>query len=586
MVAARQLFENYSVSQRVAALYHSMGLNVFPLDSYSKLSRGGFEWGKVGLSRWAMRLPFGSKAYKLLMECFDGACNVGIICGDVSGNCFVIDCESMPIFFQYAQAMKARNIPVFAQKTGRGAHIFLKGDKPVKSLKIQDKADATLYEIRSNGQYVVAALSYHPSGARYQWLSAEGALSVELPFLPEIPTVSIDSIDFLQDADGRAIALAPIRSKSAASKRRDQYLANGHNIPEGSREYTLFKMACDYRYNGTPKSQAEIELLPVGIASGLSSQEASHAIDKGYDYPQKADSAKGFSTIEKLSRFAACYQWRNKADKRVFEALIVRYKQDNFNYKDASFSASIRNISVLSGLTNKTVIRSLGRLRDEDKLIERRGENARTAAVYRFTKEAFRDIGTPVKQSFTKDYLTGVGMSQTVLDRDLKERGGLGDTGLRILRYLQAETRAKLGKPTSAAEIAKALQIAPKTVYRYLSEDKKNSQVPLLLHYKLVFKKGRGFVANEDRLAEQALAQAAGVLGKSQERKEKHDLERSIAIVSAMHKQIIARDKNHPKHHTTKPAASILMPDFSPSASDELEALVNSLVKVGGLDEL
>lgn len=563
--------KNLSIMQKSAWMLHDMALNVIPLGSMGesrKHPRGYFNWSI--LSRSPMRLNNHPGGMALLMACFDGACNVGVVCGDVSENLFVIDCEEMPIFWQYVQAMTERNIPVFAQKTARGAHIFLKGDKAVESFEVQRGDGSTLYEVRSNGLYVVVAPSYHPSGFRYQWLSAEGALS-DKPFLEEIPRVTIGQIDFLVDAAGNSKALKGRHMPSPAMRKRKQYLSTGANTPEGSRESELFKQANYSRYMGIPREQAEQQLIPIAIQSGLPAKEAYHAIDSAYGYPQKAEQQNNpAGMVQKLQAFASSYTWAKKADKRVFEALIVRYSQDGFNYKNGRFSASSRNLAELTALHRKTVEKALKRLVGLECLITREGQNAREATVFQFTEKAICCKALPLFPTGNKDNHTGSGMQQNQIDLDLKDYHGIGDTGLKILRFLQANYRQN-NEPATTAAIAQAIGVNRTTVHRHLTTDKQTGEIPALIQYRLVMKVGKGWIGFEDSTAEREMAQGLGVEGKSIERKEKHALERSLAVVSAMHKRVIHCDENHPAHKVTKGA----------KASDVLEAFSQQIAEKG-----
>jgi hypothetical protein len=615
---SRMALGNLNPIQAAALDLHDMNLNVIPCGfdaegDTRKKPRAQFQFKEVGLTRWPMRFNDDNiNELKLLMDCFAGGANVGIICGDVSENLLAIDCENGIIYHQYAKAMKERNIPLFAQQTGRGYHILLKADKPVNGKKITEgnhENGKLIYEIRGNGQYILATPSIHPSGAKYQWVNEQGQLS-DRPFLDKIPTVKLAEIDFLTDGNGRPMTLKAVKPKSVASKRRDSYLANGQNTPEGSRETRLFQTACNMRFVRIPKTQAETLLIPIALESGLSAKEVYHAIDSAYQYSQKADgSEKQYRILEILKDFIVTYQWPKKTDRRVFEALIKRYEQDNFNYKNGAFSASIRNLAELAGLHFETVRSTLLRLQNQQKLVSRVDKNGRNATVYRLNIKLICDTLRSLMQSIKRDNYIDLNMSQNPISQDLRERGGLGDTGLRILRYIQNESRQR-GKPTSAAAIAEALQIDRRTVYRYLSDGSH------LLHYGLVEKVGKGWIAHESQAAEVAIAQSLGVVGKAQKRKDKHALDRSKAIVSAMHEQIVTRDKNHPLYLKTDKSKSkaeiskfeeekqaetkanrrraaqiarnkknkVLRPDFAPLSVDSHEAMLEDFANEVGAE--
>ncbi len=66
------------------------------------------------------------------------------------------------------------------------------------------------------------------------------------------------------------------------------YRRNGHTVPEGARNKTLFTAACDYAAKGSDIETAHHELMPKAIDSGLGYTEARSTIDSAYSRPRTA----------------------------------------------------------------------------------------------------------------------------------------------------------------------------------------------------------------------------------------------------------------------------------------------------------
>ena len=92
---------------------------------------------------------------------------VGVICGPVSGNLFVLDFD---VDGAYEAALET--LPWLTEmltiKTGRGYHIYMRSDEYVGATFILKHADFEgVHHVKSANSYVVAPPSLHPSGATY-----------------------------------------------------------------------------------------------------------------------------------------------------------------------------------------------------------------------------------------------------------------------------------------------------------------------------------------------------------------------------------------------------------------------------------
>ncbi|MEO1646522.1 MAG: bifunctional DNA primase/polymerase, partial [Chloroflexota bacterium] len=105
-------------TQRTAYALYDMGLNVMPQPHSRK---GGLPWKRLQYGR----LHRDDRSYGL-RNLFAGDCNLAVMCGASSGNLFVIDCESEDSFIYHLNAMRRRSIPLWAVRTARGGHIYLR----------------------------------------------------------------------------------------------------------------------------------------------------------------------------------------------------------------------------------------------------------------------------------------------------------------------------------------------------------------------------------------------------------------------------------------------------------------------------
>jgi len=97
--------------------------------------------------------------------------NIAIICGKISNNLVVIDCDSDEKFYELAAIIcdKTGTEDIFEfttiVKTGKGFHIWLRTDESVKSQKFPQ------LDIKGEGGYVIAPPSMHPSGHIYSFVN-------------------------------------------------------------------------------------------------------------------------------------------------------------------------------------------------------------------------------------------------------------------------------------------------------------------------------------------------------------------------------------------------------------------------------
>jgi len=91
--------------------------------------------------------------------------NIGTICGTVSRNLGIFDCETESAFLKtFEQCRKSGLGETWITKTFRGFHILYLFPFPVRGVKAEDM------ELRGEGQFALLPPSQHPSGPRYVWV--------------------------------------------------------------------------------------------------------------------------------------------------------------------------------------------------------------------------------------------------------------------------------------------------------------------------------------------------------------------------------------------------------------------------------
>lgn len=429
-----------STIRQAFALYDA-GLNVFP-QPYGR--KAGYPWQRL----LYLRLSRDDANYGL-RRLFAGRCNIAIMCGKTSGNLFVIDCETQEALQTNIAALRQRNIPLWAARTRRGGHIYLRArEGEVENIHSGTLADQ---EIKGRDGYVLAPPSLHPSGARYQWMHREG----EQP-----PLVSIREIDWLRAKDGTPVYLQATRipqqreilpaqkyfakPEPLTRKTRD-YLLNGSTVPTGERNNRLFAAACDLAGNGYSQEQALQMLKSQAQASGLAQQEIHSTIQSAFSKtrsPAKR-SQDGHSVSyawQEALAFAMHCSWNGRSNhsaRTLFLALIERARLSS-NEKHV-FRASIRELSQMSRLGTATVQRLLRQFRAYPMpfLFHCGYDKRSTASLWRFSdyvlSQGRQQISKMDTAPLTPPWLSS---SVSVFLTEAAERDALGLGGVFVYRFL------------------------------------------------------------------------------------------------------------------------------------------------------
>lgn len=157
-------YKKYRVSspqQSLLTTAHNLLQAGFSLIPCRKDKRPAGQWREYTIRRpnpSELRLWFEEFTYPAL----------GIICGQVSDNLVVVDLDGIPAIRKFATQFPDLCQSTYSVLTGsqEGIHLYFRVKKLSDNLNVR-VADVGGFELRGNGQYVIAPPSLHPSGKRY-----------------------------------------------------------------------------------------------------------------------------------------------------------------------------------------------------------------------------------------------------------------------------------------------------------------------------------------------------------------------------------------------------------------------------------
>ena len=213
-------FMNYALR------YAELGLAVFPLIEGEKepITQHGFQNATTDprqIKLWWTKRP---------------NANIGIATGQISGGLVAIDMDidkekgkdGYHVFMDWCKNNFLMLPDSWLSITGRGGyHLFYKSafKVPTKRDWLQD------VDIRGDGGYVVAPPSIHPNGTTYEWEQDPGEY--------ELITTDDMDVEFVMNSVIASVELS-----------NNEPLKVPDEIPEGSRDETMFKLACKYQAMG------------------------------------------------------------------------------------------------------------------------------------------------------------------------------------------------------------------------------------------------------------------------------------------------------------------------------------------------
>lgn len=233
--------------------------------------------------------------------------NVGIVCGRVSGNLVVLDCDNTDLYVGLSDfwlekfGKKINEMTPIVQTGGGGYHIYIRV-KALPQLFHPTGADRLhIPDIQSQGGYVLAPPSIHPSGNPYRLLNPQ-----------------VTSIFTLESLSELAIDI-PSKQESTRQTRQKggphwvtKALAG---VGEGDRDNTAIKLAGYFR-NQHPKDVTEAILLNFAAKCTPPLDEAtvkkcvksaySYEIESEAEEPEDAEATPRLPELAWRGLFADC----------------------------------------------------------------------------------------------------------------------------------------------------------------------------------------------------------------------------------------------------------------------------------------
>jgi len=221
-----------ALEESIEYLYDRMGFSIIPCVYGRKTS--AIKWEpytkrrptREEVERWF----FGRKKY-----------NLAICCGGVSGNLVVIDfdsIESAKRLLDPERLLDERRGTLVVRTGGGGVHVYFRTKRPLDTVKLPKLG----IEFRSEGTYVLAPPSIHPSGRPYEYLNTPDRLPVVPDFVEGFRRVIRDKfgveVDFGRPAPAERPELAYDKRVHPPCFR---YLLKG--VKEGFRNEAAIRLA-------------------------------------------------------------------------------------------------------------------------------------------------------------------------------------------------------------------------------------------------------------------------------------------------------------------------------------------------------
>lgn len=453
-----------------------------------------------------------------------GGDGLAVICGRPSENLFTIDCDSPASLAYVKKQLAMREIQAPCVISSRGGHVYLRAREGavqgISSGKMQD------IEIKGDGELAVLPPTIHHTGHVYEW--EQGT-----PY--NIPTISIDEIDFLTDLSGNSVHLkVTVNSQRRLHDDTRRYLSHGAAYPVGTRNDALYNAARDYNYIGDDIHAAHRDLLPVARASGLSDKETLNTIESAFVGTGFSPSVKPSNSITAaLKAFRQSAKWASRTantDKKVFAALIQRRVHDSYNRENGEFRASYRELKELTGIKGwQTIRRSLERFRALGYIETRGHDKASGACIYRFSDMVIAAGNYYLVQNMhTKT--TGAVRSTYCADIAHPLSKAIGITATEILNHLHTSGAA------TTTQIADAIGKHRTTITRHLAK---------LAAHNLVKKSGDSYTAIEpDTTQEIDIIRSTGTYHEQLIQKQQHDRERALFALNPILQHLLTKNKN------------------------------------------
>lgn len=363
---------NTTRTQDRAIDLHKRGFNVFPLPYGSKEPFKGTPLKRLYNSRLHLcgdgvepcrhgtgqnkRTGKRGAGVPTFASLFTGQKNFAVMCGKTSGNLLAVDCDSQTAYDAIGKELDALALPYWAFTSYRGGCYLLRviEGEAANVAKIEALPDVQLW---GNSHYVLAPVSYHPSGVEYRWRGDTEPQYYYANEFDTLPAVSVTALGWLgvtlkaEDKPQRKpLELFGLSAEYAAlSEPNRKTLASGAN--EGERNTRLTALAYDMAAN-FDRAEIEADFLQAAAKCEPSYPKRETLAILKSAYRKERTPARGANAgavdvrIQRLYAFVNSYDWKatfgRKARTRraVFVACVERSAIEG-----DTFRASIRELA-------------------------------------------------------------------------------------------------------------------------------------------------------------------------------------------------------------------------------------------------
>lgn len=247
--------------------YRQLGFNVIPAPTGSK--KPTIQWIEFQKR----------KATDEEIDCWlhDGSFqNIAVLCGETSDNLTVIDFDEMEAYKQSFDAKIEDETLVVRTGSGRGVHVYLRGDKSVATTSYEHQKPK--FSIRGQGSIAILPPSIHPTGQRYEIISR---------------TIEPMEIEQIEESLAQLLSRLGVKDKKPLSMKE---VVKG--VGEGGRELNMFRLAwflLKVVKLDAVNAWAQLQERNTSNDPPLSEDELKH----GFDCAKKARKPKDLDKIEK-----------------------------------------------------------------------------------------------------------------------------------------------------------------------------------------------------------------------------------------------------------------------------------------------
>ena len=272
-----------------AQFYVSKGFSVIPLKPESK--RPAIRW-----KEFQDRKPTSSELEQWFKHSEN---NIAIVTGEISG-ITVVDLDSQSAM-DFVQDQNLSITPYVL--SSKGAHLYYRYLPGTRNFQKRD--DLSDIDLRSDGGYIVAPPSIHPSGIPYRWYEGHGLDDLDLASLPDI--FIKNNVSHKQSVNDLENGVEKGKRNNSLARLVGSWIANGIPID------ACVAMAHAWnKKNRPPLNDAEVDKTVKSIFDKHNREEKSKSINDTFEIDQKIKGAEKIFIFE------------NKDDVKYFELLNIR----------------------------------------------------------------------------------------------------------------------------------------------------------------------------------------------------------------------------------------------------------------------